>query len=89
VTERIYLDKADHTMMHDDITTVDDALVRPWTVKRKYKREPQPIYSEYVCEEGNAQVIIGKENYMVSADGYLMPTKKDQPPPDLKFFSRQ
>jgi len=31
-------------------------------------------------------VQIGKENYMRSADGYLMPTKKDQPPPDLRYF---
>jgi len=22
----------------------------------------------------------------VSSDGYLMPTKRDQPPPDLRYF---
>ena len=27
-----------------------------------------------------------KENYFVSADGHLMPAKKDQPPPDLRYF---
>jgi len=25
---------------------------------------------------------------MISADGYLMPVKKDQPPPDLKYFNQ-
>jgi hypothetical protein len=30
--------------------------------------------------------VIGRENYFLSADGNLMPTRKDQPPPDLKYF---
>jgi hypothetical protein len=34
---------------------------------------------------GNNQVVIGKENCFLSADGNLMPTRKDQPPPDLKY----
>jgi hypothetical protein len=25
--------------------------------------------------------------YFVNEEGYLMPTRKDQPAPDLKFFS--
>jgi hypothetical protein len=29
----------------------------------------------------NAQIFIGKENYFLSADGFLMPAKKDRPPP--------
>jgi hypothetical protein len=28
----------------------------------------------------------GKDNYLMSADGYLMPARKDQPPPDLRYF---
>jgi hypothetical protein len=86
IKERIYLDKADPDILHDDITTMDHALTRPWSVQRKYHREPQAFWSEYICEEDNQQVIIGKENYFVSADGYLMPTKKNQPPPDLRNF---
>ncbi len=86
VKERLYLDKADQNILHDDITTFDHALTRPWTVKRKYHREGQPFWSEYICEEGNQQVIVGKENYFISSDGYLMPVKKDQPPPDLRNF---
>jgi hypothetical protein len=33
-------------------------------------------------------VFIGKDGYYVSADGYLMPIKKDQPPPDLRYFKK-
>jgi hypothetical protein len=29
---------------------------------------------------------VGKEAYFLSADGYLMPTRKDQAPPDLRYF---
>jgi hypothetical protein len=28
----------------------------------------------------------GKDNYFLSADGQLTPAKKDQPPPDLRYF---
>jgi hypothetical protein len=26
---------------------------------------------------------------MISADGYLMPTKRGQQPPDLRYFNRE
>jgi hypothetical protein len=32
--------------------------------------------------------MIGKENYFLSADGLLMPTKKGQQPPDLRYFTQ-
>jgi hypothetical protein len=86
VKERMYLDKADPNLMHNDITVVDHALTRPWTVMKIYRREPNPRFTEEVCAEGNPWVEIGKEAYMLSADGELMPSKKDQPPPDLKYF---
>jgi hypothetical protein len=44
--------------------------------------------TEYYCPEGNNQVIIGKENYFLSGDGFLMPAKKDQAPPDLRYFNK-
>jgi hypothetical protein len=37
---------------------------------------------------GNNQVVIGRENYFYSGDGLLMPTKKDQAPPDLRYFKQ-
>jgi len=86
VKERIYLDKDNPDILHDEITTIDHALTRPWTVHKKYRRERNPIWIEAVCSESNPHLRIGKENYMLSADGYLMPTKKGQEPPDLRYF---
>jgi hypothetical protein len=31
-------------------------------------------------------VAIGRESYFMSADGMLMPVRKNQPPPDLRYF---
>ena len=88
VKERISLDKADPSILHDEVTTIDNALTRPWTVTKNYRRERKPIWFEYVCAEGNHHVAIGKENYYISQDGYLMPTRKNQPAPDLKYFNQ-
>ena len=41
----------------------------------------------YYIAEGNAQVMIGKENYFLSSEGLLMPTQKNQAPPDLRYFT--
>jgi len=87
VKERIYLDKTNRDLLHAEITTIDHALTRPWTVMRDYKREHRPIWREYVCAEANSHLSIGKENYFLSADGLLMPTRKNQPPPDLRYFT--
>jgi hypothetical protein len=46
------------------------------------------IWSENTCTEGNNHVFVGTENYMISGDGYLMPARKDQPPPDLSYFKQ-
>jgi hypothetical protein len=88
--ERIYLDKADPNILHDEITVIDHALTRPWTVDKRYIRNAnlQPVWLEYVCNENNAQISVGKDNYYLSADGFLMPARKDQPPPDLRYFKQ-
>ena len=88
VKERIYLDKSDPNILHDEITTIDNALTRPWSVTKNYHRERNPVWVEAICAEGNQHLHIGNENYMLSADGYLMPAKKDQPPPDLRYFNK-
>jgi hypothetical protein len=86
--ERIFRDKADPNIIHDEITTIDNALTRPWTVDKKYVRDPDPraVWPEYYLAEGNGQVVIGTENYFLSGDGVLMPAKKNQAPPDLRYF---
>jgi hypothetical protein len=88
VKERIFLDKASPDFLYDEITTIDNALTRPWTVMKKYKRDRNPIWTEYDCSENNNHVAIGKETYFLSADGYLMPSRKGQRPPDAKYFDR-
>jgi hypothetical protein len=78
----------DNNILHDEITVLDHALSRPWTVDKTFRRNPnrRPTWRESSCTEGNNQVVIGKENYFLSADGRLMPAKKDQAPPDLRYF---
>jgi hypothetical protein len=90
VKERIYLDQANRNLLHDEITTIDHALTRPWTVTQNYRRSPspQPFWREYVCAENNSHVQVGNEAYYLSADGLLMPAKKDQRPPDLRYFNQ-
>jgi hypothetical protein len=88
--ERFHLDKADPNTLHDVVTVIDHALTRPWTVDKRYRRNPnpRPNWPETYCVEGNVNVVIGKENYFLSADGYLMPAKKNQAPPDLRYFKQ-
>jgi hypothetical protein len=90
VKERIYIDKADPDLLHDEVTVIDNALTRPWVVTKSYRREPnpRPFWREVNCADNNNHIRIGNENYMLSADGLLMPTKKDQPPPDLRYFNQ-
>ena len=91
IKERIYLDKANPNLLHDDITTIDHALTQPWVVNKIYQRvaTDKPIwFGHQVCGEGNNHVSIGNEHYFRSGDGLLMPTKKDQPPPDLRYFKK-
>ena len=87
IKERIFLDAANPNRLHDQITTIDHAYTRPWTVTRDYKRDPDPIWLENNCGPDNHYVSIGKETYFISADGYLMPIKKNQTLPDLKNFA--
>ncbi len=88
--ERFYLDKTDPNILHDNITVIDHALTRPWTVDKTYRRNsnPRPNWREFYCIEGNVNVVIGKENYFMSGDGFLMPAKKGQAPPDARYFKQ-
>jgi hypothetical protein len=88
VKERIYLDKANPNVLHDDLTVFDDALIRPRVSNKRYVRELRPIvWVEAICPEGNPYVQLEGEIYMRAADGKLMPAKKGQRPPDLQHFT--
>jgi hypothetical protein len=89
IKESIFLDQADPKLLHDDITLIDHAYTRPWTVLKTYRRDPAryPDWIEYPCAAGDQELIrIGNETYYRAGDGNLMPTRRDQPPPDLRYF---
>ena len=90
VKERIFYNKADPGRLHDQITLIDNAFTRPWTVLKSYRRDPRPYppHGEQDCAGSTANILIGKELYYLSADRELMPTRKGQPPPDLRYFSQ-
>jgi hypothetical protein len=88
VNERIYLDKANAGVLLNEITTIDNALIRPWTVTKQYRRDGSPFWFDNNCNENNPHILIGNETYFLSADGYLMPAKKGQAPPDLRYFNQ-
>ena len=88
IKERIYLDRADRNLLHDEVTVIDHSLTRPWTVDKRARRDPnpRPVWVEDDCPESNVWIEIGKETYYLSSDRELMPAKKGQAPPDLKYF---
>ena len=88
IHERISLDRSDSSLLRIEVTTEDHALTRPWTINRVYRRETRPVWDFVDCAENNPHVLVGKEYYMISADGYLMPTKRDQQAPDSRYFNR-
>ena len=88
IRERLSLDRDNPDLMHNEITSIDHALTRPWTITKTYRRDRNELWQDYNCGEANNHVVIGKENYFLSGDGLLMPAKKDQAPPDLRYFKQ-
>ena len=89
VTEKLSADKTNPNILRNEITTTDHALTRPWTVTRSYRRDAQqtqPEWSEFICSEDPSHVQIGDQNYKLSPEGFLMPVRRGQKPPDLKHF---
>jgi hypothetical protein len=89
IRERIYLDKGNPDLLHDEVTSIDHALTRPWTVTKTYRRDRKELWQDYNCSEANHHVFVGEQYYFISGDGFLMPTKKDQPPPDPRYFKKR
>lgn len=78
VLEEIRL--VDDETMENRITTIDDALTRPWTINQRYSRQTEDvIWTEYVCAENNRHLLLGGEWYFVDDDGSLQPTRAGQP----------
>jgi hypothetical protein len=87
VKERFRLDKAKPDILYDEITVIDHALTKPWTVLKTMRREKNPIWVESICAEGNIHVTVAGEQYLIGSDGLLMPFREGQPPPDLRHFT--
>jgi hypothetical protein len=89
VKEKMYTDKENPNLILNEITTYDSALTGPWTVTKKYFRNANPRHNwlEEVCAENNPHVHIQNDNYMLSAEGQLMPSRKGQKAPSLKNFT--
>lgn len=83
--QRICLDKPDPNVIHDEI---EPAVTRPRTGDKGNlrNRDQAANWPEYDHTENNGQKFVGKERYFLSGDSYLMPARKDQPPPDLRYF---
>jgi hypothetical protein len=90
IREKFFFDRANPNTLYDAITVIDNALTRPWSALKTYRRAArgQIWWREDVCAENNVHVAVGKEEYFLSADGLLMPARKDQPPPDLRYFKQ-
>ena len=87
VKERMSLNKTNPNILNNEVTLIDNAYTRPWTVMKNYRRMTGEL-GEDNCNENNNHIEIGKETYYLSADGHLMPAKKDQKPPDLRYFKQ-
>ncbi len=79
VKARIFLDKADKKRLAE----LGAVAMPPSNPKAR------ALWRTAVCAENNTRVKIEDEHYFLSADGKLMPTRKDQPPPDLRYFTRK
>ncbi len=88
ITERLYLDKSNPNILRNEMTTTDNSLTRPWSVLKSYRRSKDVVWVDFSCTEGNRYVVIEGQTYVLAGDGKLMPTRKDQPPPDLRYFNQ-
>jgi hypothetical protein len=91
IKERISLDRSDPRLLHNEITTFDNALTKPWTVTQSYRRAAgaRPRWTERICSDDGQAIRIGEEEYALGRDGLLMPVRKGQPRPDLRYFNQQ
>ena len=78
VKERIALDKSNANVLIDEITTIDHALTRPWTITRKYRRARTANWVEYVCTEDN-QYVFHRQGNLPHERGWLPDAYQEGP----------
>ena len=90
VKERYTFKKDEPNDIYNEVTVFDNALTHPWTVIKHYRRSriDKPWWVEDNCSENNPHIRIQGEAYFLSAEGFVMPAKKGQRPPDLRYFNQ-
>ena len=73
IFERLFLDKADQNILHDEMTAIDSSLTRPWTVMKNYRRSPKVWWGENNCIDGQTWVV-GRHLVTVSPDAFVTGT---------------
>jgi hypothetical protein len=68
--------------LEDKITTIDDALTRPWTIAQRYGRKTDKIvWKEHLCVSGKWYLTLGEDWYIFDpATQSLAPARKGQAP---------
>jgi hypothetical protein len=63
-------------------------MEREWPSARMRGQPASAVHSKgNVCAKCGVRISgFGSEAYYRSADGLLMPVRKEQPPPDLRYF---
>ena len=51
-------------------------------------KDQQPVWLEFTYAGNKPHARIGGDNFYLSADGLLMPARKDHSPPDLRYFKK-
>jgi len=82
----MYLDKNDPNVIYDEITTIDNALTRPWVVTRNTSVRLSVVWFEQT---------VRRTTISPDRQGKLFPRRRrpvdadqeEQPPPDLKYFN--
>ena len=88
VKEHYTFDSSRPEVINNEVTVFDHALTHHWTVTKHYRRSPnpRPWWVEDNCMENNNHLRLQGEAYFLSADGLIMPAKKGQRAPDLRYF---
>jgi hypothetical protein len=88
VKERIYRDKQIPEIIHDVMTTIDHALTHPWTVDKTYRLQKNPRWVQNICSVATCMSRSARMPIFSVPTALLMPTRKDQPPLDLRYFKQ-
>jgi len=72
----------DARTLEDRITTIDDALARPWTIAQRYSlKADRVVWREHLCVKGKWYLTLGEDWYIFDpATETLTPARKGQPP---------